>query len=202
MMRCGPRGGAAGSVGGAGDPDFVWLVTEDTQDSPPGRRDDADERHDEEHPDDPRERRPGGDRHEHDRRVEVDGLAVDDRGDDVALDDVEHDREDRHDRDVLRAPDGDRHEEGDAGRDEAPDVRDEPAEERQDGQRQRERQAEHDHDQELRRRRRRSRSRRSRSCTHRGHRRHACRPRRHRSAAMAPSRVIRAAQARLPSRRK
>ena len=77
-------------------------VSRTSQDGPPGRRDDAEERHDEEHPDDARDLAAGRDGHQHDRRVEADHPAVDDRRDEVALDDVEDDREDGHDHDVVR----------------------------------------------------------------------------------------------------
>ena len=126
------------------------MRREDLQHGSPRRGDHAEERHGEEHPEDAGDFAPGGDRHQHDRRVQVDRAAVDDRGDEVALHDVHHDRVDRHDRDVLRGPDGDRHEERQARRDEAADVRDEPQDEGEDRQWQGKGQAQQDHDQVLR----------------------------------------------------
>ena len=62
-------------------------------------------------PDDARQGVADRHRQEDDRRMQADGLAVDERGDEVALDDVEHDRVDEHDDDVGRVADRDRDEE-------------------------------------------------------------------------------------------
>src|SRR5262245_2001537 len=65
------------------------LAAQSRQDQSPGRGDDAEDRDDEEHAEDPRDGGSSRDGHQHDRRVEVDGASIDDRTHDVALDDVE-----------------------------------------------------------------------------------------------------------------
>ena len=72
------------------------------------------DRHGEEHAHDARQLHAGRDADQHDGRMEADRLAVDDRGDEAALDDVEHDRPDAHDDDVLGRTHLDRDQEGHA----------------------------------------------------------------------------------------
>ena len=74
----------------------------DRERGPPGRGYDADGRHDEEHAQDARDGGAGRDGHEHDGWMDVDGAAVHERADDIALDDVEDDGPDAHDHDVRR----------------------------------------------------------------------------------------------------
>src|SRR4051794_30607537 len=126
------------------------LRVEGVENASPRGGDDSDERHREEHPEDPGDLVAGRDGEEAEGWMQVHGAAVEEGRDEVALNDVEHDREERHDGDREGRPERDCDEKRNAGRDEAADVRNETAEERQNSQRQRERDAEDRHDRELR----------------------------------------------------
>ena len=99
-------------------------------------------------PEDAGELATGRDHDEHDGGVEADRPAVDQWRDDAALDDVEDRGIDAHDHDVLGRAERDGDQEPDQARDELADVRDEPAEEREDGDRQGQGQTEQGHDDE------------------------------------------------------
>ena len=126
------------------------LVVQDVEHRAPGCRDDREDRYGQEHPGNPRHRCAGRDGEQHDRRMQVHRAVVDERRDDIALDEIEHDRVDEHDRDLRRTAVRDRDQEGQAGGDESAVVRDEARDEGQDRDRDRERQAQDQHDRELR----------------------------------------------------
>ena len=115
---------------------------EDREQGTPDSQHDGNQGDRNEEADDARNRRAGRQRDQDERRMDADGLAVDDRAQDVAVDDV-HDRDpDQQQDDRTDALRRQRHEDEDGRGDEPADIRDEPADEDHDGQRSRKRNAE------------------------------------------------------------
>ena len=108
---------------------------EDREQGTPDSQHDGNQGDRNEEADDARNRRAGRQRDQDERRMDADGLAVDDRAQDVAVEDV-HDRDpDQQQDDRTDALRRQRHEDEDGRGDEPADVRDEPADEDHDGQR-------------------------------------------------------------------
>ena len=115
---------------------------EDREQRTPDSQHDGNQGDRNEEPDDARNRRAGRQRDQDERRMHADGLAVDDRAQDVAVDDVDDRDPDQEQDDRTDALRRQRHEDEDGRGDEPADIGDEPTDEDHDGQRRRKRNAE------------------------------------------------------------